>query len=133
MGLPSIWQARTLGPGSAPGEDFFVIPSQTGDWKLELDAEYRFPIVGIFEGAVFAEAGNVWQYDNVDGFEGSFPANIAADWGLGLRFNLKDAMLLRLDAGFKMYDPSRIEPWLAPEEWFRKDGFAVHLGVGYPF
>lgn len=123
------WQARSLGPGADPMEEFFAIPSQTGDWKMEFDAELRFPIAGILEGAVFAEAGNIWSY----GRKENIFTTIAADWGFGLRFNIKGAMLLRVDAGLKLYDPSRTECWLAPEEWFRRDGFALHLGVGYPF
>ena len=95
---------------------------------MEFDAELRFPIAGILEGAVFAEAGNIWDYGQRFDI-----ATIAADWGFGLRFNIKNAMLLRVDAGLKLYDPCRTEPWLAPEEWFRRDGFALHLGVGYPF
>lgn len=122
------WQARSLGPGAANMEEFFAIPSQTGDWKMEFDAELRFPIAGILEGAVFAEAGNIWDYGQRFDID-----TIAADWGFGLRFNIKNAMLLRVDAGLKLYDPCRTEPWLAPEEWFRRDGFALHLGVGYPF
>lgn len=123
------WQARALGPGSSVEMEYFAIPSQTGDWKMEFDAEIRFPIISLIEGAVFAEAGNVWDFKSSE----SIIKSIAADWGFGLRFNIKDAMLLRVDMGMKLYDPSRYEPWLAPEEWFMKNGFALHLGVGYPF
>ena len=123
------WQARALGPGASELIKYFAIPSQTGDWKMEFDAEFRFPIVSILEGAIFAETGNVWNY----GSKENILTTIAADCGFGLRFNIKSAMLLRLDAGLKIYDPSRTESWLSPEEWFKKDGFAIHLGVGYPF
>lgn len=123
------WQARSLGPGSTSPMEYFAIPSQTGDWKMEFDAELRFPIISLIEGAVFAEAGNVWDYNSKE----NLIKSIAADWGFGLRFNIKDAMLLRVDMGLKLYDPCRYEPWLAPEEWFMRDGFALHLGVGYPF
>lgn len=123
------WQARSLGPGSSVPMDYFAIPSQTGDWKMEFDAEVRFPIIGLIEGAVFAEAGNVWDYNSKE----KLLESLAADWGFGIRFNIKNAMLLRVDMGLKLYDPTRYERWLAPEEWFRNDGFALHLGVGYPF
>lgn len=126
------WQVRTLGPGSDPMEEFFMIPSQTGDVKLEFDLEYRFKMFWKLEGALFAEAGNVWILDDIkDYFD---PTSIAADWGLGLRLNL-DFILIRVDAGFKLHDPSR-DPgskWLTPRQWFSNNGSAVHFGVGYPF
>ena len=122
------WQARSLGPGASAVSDYFAIPSQTGDWKMEFDAELRFPVVSIIEGAIFAEAGNVWNYG-----ARNILSTIAADCGFGIRFNIKNSMLLRIDTGLKLYEPCREEPWLAPEEWFRRDGFAIHLGVGYPF
>ena len=60
--------------------------------------------------------------------------SLAADLGLGLRVNL-DFILLRLDAGFKLHDPSRPEGerWRAPDKWIKRDGFSIHFGVGYPF
>ncbi|MBO4671898.1 MAG: BamA/TamA family outer membrane protein [Bacteroidales bacterium] len=125
------WQVRALGPGGDELMDLFTIPSQTGDWKLELDIEYRQKLFWKFEAALFAEAGNVWmleeQYDN-------WPSTIAADWGLGLRLNL-DFMLLRLDWGLKLYEPSREagQRMLSPDQWFGRNGSAIHFGVGYPF
>jgi len=137
------WQARALGPGFSKVEQLFSIPSQTGDYKLEFDVEYRFPMVWKLEGAIFTEAGNVWAYeDNNKQYTESGEAvkaepwvrSIAADWGIGLRVNL-DFLVLRLDGGFKMYDPSRdiAERWLLPKQWFDRDGFSIHFGVGYPF
>ena len=56
------WQARALGPGRVePWTEYFLIPSQTGDFKMEANVEYRFPIVWKLEGALFADAGNVWD------------------------------------------------------------------------
>ena len=127
------WQARALGPGADPLGDFFSIPSQTGDWKLEMDMELRQRLFWKIEGALFAEAGNVWQYDAFNYRE--WPQTIAADWGLGLRLNL-DFILLRLDWGAKLYEPSREEGcrWLlSPVDWFDGNGCALHFGVGYPF
>lgn len=124
------WQARSLGPGFDPVSSAFSIPSQSGNFKFEFDMEYRFKMFWKFEGALFAEAGNVWDYiSNYDVLR-----SLAGDWGLGLRLNL-DFILVRLDGGFKVYEPSRPEGsrWLGPEQWFARDGFAVHLGIGYPF
>lgn len=126
------WQVRTLGPGSDKMEDIFLIPSQTGDVKFEFDMEYRFKMFWKLEGALFAEAGNVWILDDIK--EHFDPHTIAADWGLGLRMNL-DFILIRVDAGFKLHDPSRAagSRWLTPHQWFDSNGAAVHFGVGYPF
>ena len=126
------WQMRTLGPGADQMEDIFLIPSQTGDVKFEFDMEYRFKMFWKLEGALFAEAGNVWILDDIkDHFD---PQTIAADWGLGVRLNL-DFILIRVDAGFKLHDPSRQEgsKWLTPHQWFSDNGAAIHFGVGYPF
>lgn len=128
------WQVRTLGPGYSEMSSFFIIPSQTGDLKFELDLEYRFDMFWKLEGALFAEAGNVWQLNDLQNFKELIPGSIAADWGVGVRVNL-DFILLRLDAGFKLHDPSRAagSRWLKPAEWVQRDGFAIHFGVGYPF
>ena len=132
------WQSRTLGPGYSgysTYSDIFSIPSQTGDAKLELDAELRFPLFWKLEGGLFAEAGNVWYFEDseIESF-GGFVESLGVDWGLGLRVNL-DFILLRLDLGMKLHDPALEEGsrWLGPKGWFGGDGCAFHLGVGYPF
>ena len=125
------WQARALGPGSDPLMTFFTIPSQTGDFKIEFDAELRQKLFWKIEGALFAEAGNVWEFMNLPT---SYFTTLGADWGLGVRLNL-DFILLRLDWGLKIYEPSR-DPdkrFLTPDQWFGSDGSAIHFGVGYPF
>ncbi len=125
------WQVRTLGPGYSKMNSSFIIPSQTGDVKLEADIEYRYKMFWKLEGALFAEAGNVWQLDDMDEFRFD---SIAADWGLGLRLNM-DFILLRVDMGFRLHDPALDSGsrWLGPSGWFAGDGLAVHFGVGYPF
>ena len=134
------WQARTVGPGTSPRDTSFVIPNQTGDMRLEANIEYRFDLFWKVEGAVFADAGNVWtlkQKDmNVE--DGSlfrwktFGESIAANWGVGIRLNM-DFLLLRLDAGFKIHDPARLDKWVGPDQWIKNNGYAIHFGVGYPF
>ena len=126
------WQARSLGPGCEEYNDFFTIPSQVGDIKFEADLEYRFNMFWKFEGALFAEVGNVWT--NVEESFKDRVRSLAADWGLGLRVNL-DFILLRFDAGFKLRDPSKPagEMWRTPEQWVSRGGCSFHFGVGYPF
>ena len=134
------WQARTVGPGTSQRDTSFVIPNQTGDMRLEANIEYRFDIVWKLEGAVFADAGNVWTLKQKDVMpeDGSMfrwktlGESIAANWGLGIRLNL-DFLLLRLDAGFKVHDPARTDKWTGPDKWFKRNGYALHFGVGYPF
>ena len=132
------WQARSVGPGAAPMNNSFSIPSQTGDLKFEANLEYRFNMFWKMEGAFFAECGNVWTLGS-DTPQSNFAFDrffetLAADWGLGLRINL-DFILLRLDLGIKVYDPSKSAEtrWIGPSEWLKSDNMALHFGVGYPF
>jgi outer membrane protein assembly factor BamA len=141
------WQARTLGPGTNTLlSDIFVIPTQLADMKLEANMEYRFPLAWKFEGALFLDAGNIWDIPGSDeddeeineildsrGAQFSIKS-IAMNWGLGLRLNL-DFILLRLDAGIRIHDPGREEGhrWVAPANWLDKGNAAIHFGVGYPF
>ena len=135
------WQSRSVGPGSAPMDDTFVIPNQTGDMKLEANAEYRFDMFWKLEGALFVDAGNVWSIrtktNNPDD-DGSFITadtffdRIAANWGLGLRLDF-NFLIVRVDWGLKVHDPSAETPWVNPRDWFSRNGSAVHFGVGYPF
>lgn len=135
------WQARALGPGHAKADTTFVIPSQTGDVKLEANLEYRFPLFWKLCGAVFADVGNIWTLKETDGDDGShthfdlknLAASLAADWGIGLRVDL-NFLILRLDMGMKVYDPSLdTARWRSPSQWLKKDGYSLHFGVGYPF
>ncbi|MBR4775600.1 MAG: BamA/TamA family outer membrane protein [Bacteroidales bacterium] len=137
------WQARTLGPGNDTSlADFFIIPTQIGLMKFEANAEYRFPLFWKFEGAAFVDAGNVWDYatteeekDDPDVFNfKTLPESFGMNWGVGLRLNF-DLILLRVDAGFRLHDPGRAEGerWVGPDGWFKRNGFAIHFGVGYPF
>ncbi len=137
------WQARSLGPGNSKADTTFVIPSQTGDVKLEANLEYRFPMFWKLCGAVFTDVGNIWTLKETDGDDGShththftlknLAGSLAADWGLGLRVDL-NFLILRIDMGMKLYDPSQdTDRWRAPSQWLKKDGYTLHFGVGYPF
>ena len=131
------WRSRAVGPGDSKLNQVFIIPSQTGDFKLEANIEYRFPVVWKIEGALFAETGNVWTWKSDNPGErltGEFYKTLAADWGTGVRVDLS-FIVLRLDLGFRLHDPAR-EPglrWVGPMGWFKSDGCALHFGVGYPF
>ena len=134
------WQARTVGPGTAPRDTSFVIPNQTGDMKLEANIEYRFDLFWKLAGALFIDAGNVWTLKADDTEEGqqslfswkNFGSSIAANWGAGIRLDF-GFLLLRVDMGLKVHDPARQQRWVNPGEWFKGDNYALHFGVGYPF
>lgn len=137
------WQAREIGPGKSKRNAMFSIPSQTGDMKLEANIEYRYPLFWKLYGALFFDVGNIWTIRNVDDdinwreskFRWSkFGESLAANWGFGVRLDL-NFLILRLDMGIKMHDPSQDfgERWYGPDRWFKHDGFALHFGVGYPF
>ena len=134
------WQARTVGPGTSPRDTTFVIPNQTGDMKLEANIEYRFDIVWKLDGAVFLDAGNVWTLKHKDTPENdpaifrwnNLAESIAANWGVGVRLNF-GFLLLRVDMGMKIHDPARVDKWVNPGQWLKRDNFALHFGVGYPF
>ena len=134
------WSARTIGPGCSPRNMEFVIPNQSGDMKLEANIEYRFLMFWKISGALFLDAGNIWNlgeplygmsYDSFFRWE-TLAQSLAADWGYGLRIDL-NFIVLRLDMGIRLRDPARTgSKWVAPKEWFN-DNYAIHFGVGYPF
>ncbi|MBP5486537.1 MAG: BamA/TamA family outer membrane protein [Bacteroidales bacterium] len=133
------WQARTLGPGRASTDTSFVIPSQTGDVKLEVNLEYRFPLFWKLYGALFTDIGNVWTLKATEDSKDSqfrfddFQNSMASDIGFGIRMDL-NFLILRLDLGMKTYDPSKGEnAYYDVSEWLSKDSYAIHFGVGYPF
>ncbi|MBP3440583.1 MAG: BamA/TamA family outer membrane protein [Tidjanibacter sp.] len=132
------WSVRTLGPGSSP-EVNSGYPSQFGNLRLEANAELRFPLGGIFSGAAFLDAGNVWYTANIKGIpEGAafdphdWPTQIALNTGIGLRANLS-VLVLRLDWGIQLHDPGKPagDRWVILHPSFRNT--ALHFGIGYPF
>lgn len=132
------WKTRALGPGSYKREDKpadFV--NQTGDFKLEFSIEDRHKVSDYIEIAAFFDAGNIWtlkKYDSQPGGQfklGEFYKEIAMAYGLGLRFDL-GFLLLRLDAGAQIYDPSMDSgKWVVFKPRWRRA--AWHFGIGYPF
>lgn len=131
---------RSLGPGSyrAPhntANDYF---DQTGTFKFEANAEFRFPIAGPLHGAVFLDAGNVWLLKDDPQRPGgtlhgsSFLRDLALGTGLGLRVDIS-MLVLRGDLGIGIhapYDTGRSGYYNMPS--FGKS-LAFHLAIGYPF
>lgn len=134
------WSVRTLGPGSMEVTDSTSFALQSGDIRLDLNLEYRTKLFWKFELAAYVDAGNVWTRNISDeqGKEGNFDFSrfykeIAVSYGLGLRLDF-DFFLLRLDTGFKAYDPQQkgSRRWAITRPNFT-DNFALHFAVGYPF
>jgi outer membrane protein assembly factor BamA len=135
------WQARTLGPGSYrhPSRGRHWYPNSVGDFKLAGNVECRFSLFWLLEGAVFIDAGNVWNvYSKEDRagsrLTGDFYKQIAVGTGAGLRLNA-NFFLLRFDLGIKVKDPTR-----APGDRFvlfnRNGGLrksVFNIAIGYPF
>ncbi len=129
------WMVRSLGPGSYHNEEVDYY-NQSGDINMIFSAEYRFKLIGIFEGALFADAGNTWairDYEEQPGavFEfDNFYNQIAAGVGAGLRLDIK-FFIFRLDCAWKAVDP--IEEagnrWVLGQELIP----TTHIAIGYPF
>lgn len=129
------WIYRSVGPGGyVPTSDDI---EKTGDLQLELNAEYRFPIYNIFNGALFMDAGNVWTYYPNESMPNSefrfntFYNQLAMDAGFGLRIDVS-FLILRLDLAYAMRNPYKDETgsyWRFKKE----DNLRLQVGIGYPF
>ncbi len=131
------WQVRTLGPGVFYNNKMNYM-NQSGDIKIEGNIEYRFKLFWVMEGALFADAGNVWVLNkNEDQPGGEFLYNkfykqIALGYGPGLRFDF-NFFVARLDLGIKAYNPvlSDGHRWIGSPDI--KSDMVLNLGIGYPF
>ncbi len=146
VGGPSslrAWRIRELGPGgfrdTSTNTKLFY---QTGDLKLELNAEYRFPIYWIFKGAFFVDAGNVWlvkknkELPNAQ-FSTNFYKQIAIGSGMGLRIDF-DYGVIRFDFAYKIRNPypdSVTGKYFAVKDLssFRPKNLNWAVALDYPF
>jgi len=144
-GFPS----RLVGPGtydyrSAIAEGKVPIIEALGDVKSEFSFEFRRKIYSVIEGGAFVDAGNIWLLrDDKDFPGGTFSKNfykeLAADAGLGLRFDFS-ILLLRLDFAFPIRKPwyPEGERWrlndirFGDPDW-RRENLMFNLAIGYPF
>lgn len=145
------FRARAVGPGSALpenlGKDNFFA-DQTGDYKLELNTEYRARLVdmgfGVLNWAAFIDAGNIWLQNTEEDKAGGklskdFLTELAVGAGAGLRFDLT-FLILRTDFAI----PLRLPYYPKEERWviknidfgsssWRRDNLIFNLAIGYPF
>lgn len=137
------WSYRKLGPGAyQPEEGDIANIERIGDIQMEINAEMRFPIYSIFNGAVFVDVGNIWNYHPNEllpkgefRFD-SFYKQLAVDAGIGLRLDVKMA-ILRLDIAVPIRNPYPNKSgsyWRFTEDFFN-DLRDVHfnINIGYPF
>ena len=157
------WAARGLGPGGYddPQIDNFdnnILLYQTGDIKLEFNAEYRFDLFFLLKGAIFLDIGNVWTINRDTSRCGSqflfrersytdcadndtvfvadpFYRQFAIGSGFGIRLDLS-YILLRLDMGLRLRnpfplnsDPSR--PRREADYWETFEGFRFGRDVNF--
>ncbi|MEN3322868.1 BamA/TamA family outer membrane protein [Mariniflexile soesokkakense] len=127
------WTAYRLGPGSSESSNEF----NEANLKLALSVEQRFNIFGNLNGAVFVDAGNIWNVlDDVKDENATFSnlsslKDIAVGSGFGLRYDFS-FFIFRFDLGFKTYDPSYQEQ----NRWFNDYNFSnavYNIGINYPF
>ncbi len=130
------FRARSIGPGSVDptqyrttGSGNGFLADQSGDIKLEANLEYRPKLFSIVYGALFADAGNVWNAKphQAGGTIGpNFLSQMAADVGFGLRFDAS-VLVLRTDLGFPI-----LKPYTATATT-NSNSPVFNLAIGYPF
>lgn len=127
------WTAYNLGPGSTKSTNEF----NEANFKLHFSIEQRFNLFGSVYGAFFVDAGNIWNvFDNVTDPAQTFDnfkslEDIAVGSGFGARYDFS-FFVLRLDVGFKTYDPS----YDLGNRWFKDYNFGnavYNIGINYPF
>jgi len=127
------WQPYSLGPGSTGGVNDF----NEANMKIALSSEFRFKIIRSLKGALFADAGNIWNVlDNTEDQKAKFTSikdleYIALGSGFGLRYDL-NLFVIRFDLGFKTYNPA----YESGSRWLKDYNFArsvLNFGINYPF
>lgn len=127
------WNPFRLGPGSTGGVNDF----NEANMKLAVSAEFRFQLVGNLKGALFVDAGNIWNVlDNTEDRKAQFTGlkdleNIAIGSGFGMRYDF-GLFVFRLDLGFKTYNPANE----MNRRWLKDFGIGrsvLNFGINYPF
>ncbi|MDR0829965.1 MAG: BamA/TamA family outer membrane protein [Prevotellaceae bacterium] len=136
------WHPRTLGPGTYSSDSTEYL-ERSGDIKIEFNAEFRFKLFWVLEGAAFVDLGNIWtikpygsQTGGVFSFKnGQFLEQFGCSYGIGLRADFS-FFILRFDLGIKLFDPKYegAKRWRGPKysDGWREDCY-LSFGIGYPF
>jgi outer membrane protein assembly factor BamA len=148
------FQTRSLGPGSFnPADINSAYFDQSGNFKLESNIEYRFPIKSYFKGAFFIDAGNIWLTKNIDlatdesekgitfndelfekgKFDSDWLSEVAVGLGFGLRLDIQN-FVIRLDVASPMRVPFLPKGERNKVPFFENDNTTVfNFAIGYPF
>ena len=148
------WRPRRLGPGSYTPVDttgaFPVVDykfEQQGEILFEGSIEWRQNLIGFIDYAWFVDFGNIWTLRPDPSRKGAqfeldrFYKEIAVGSGFGLRFDFS-FLILRFDAGVKIYDPSRSigRRFILSEGFYdapfiprEAETVVFNIGIGYPF
>ena len=127
------WKAYSLGPGSSNS----ILDYNEANMKITLNVEYRFPIVGAFKGAIFTDAGNIWNVLDNTPFESNKFKNLSSlkdigiSSGIGFRYDF-GFFVFRLDMGNRIYNPANS----AKDRWFTDislKNLVFNIGINYPF
>ena len=127
------WTAYSLGPGSSKTTNEF----NEANFKLAFSVEQRFNLFESLNGAIFIDAGNIWNVlDEVKDKNAVFSGfnslkDIAIGSGFGLRYDF-GFFVFRFDIGFKTYEPS----YQDQNRWFNHYNFGnavYNIGINYPF
>lgn len=131
------WHLRHLGPGcfqSASDNTF----ERIGDIQIVANLEFRFPIISVFEGALFSDVGNVWLVRESEEFPGgkfsfkNLHKSIASDIGLGIRANIS-IVTIRCDIALPVYDPGLAEEQRLRLKHWSFSQLTANFGIDYPF
>jgi len=137
------WEIRELGPGSSitpPPNDPNTPFYQTGDVKIDMSMELRFKLIWYFYSAVFIDAANVWTVQKDPERPGAqfqlkdFYQEFGIGYGYGIRMDF-DYFILRLDIGYKFYNPYPVNGSHILTSELRKfpAGGQLQLAVGQKF
>jgi outer membrane protein assembly factor BamA len=123
------FQIRGIGPGTYnPTDENNLFFDRSGDIKLEGNFEYRFPIYSYLKGALFIDAGNIWNLNNsLEGglFTSEFMSQLGVGNGFGLRVDVQ-GFVIRLDLATPLKRPS--------SNWdFDYQNPVFNFAIGYPF
>ncbi len=140
------FRINSVGPGTTfQDNDKVAFLNLGGDIKFEVNGEYRFNIFRFLNGALFADAGNIWLQKSNPSRTGNpfmlstFLNEMAVGAGIGLRIDVS-FFILRFD----LATPLR-KPWLEENQrWvlnqinfaspaWRKENLVFNIALGYPF
>ncbi len=159
------WPVRGIGLGGKSLPPFLnngLFNDRTGDIQVEGNAEYRFNVAPLFSNAIFfkmalfADAGNIWNYkittpgggyDSAKFRLSDFYKQLGVSSGVGFRFDFS-YFLIRFDVGLRFKRPDVLESsgWqipnvtlphlfgtsLANRRW-RYENMNATIGIDYPF